>query len=189
MRSRKSTSPASPSPSPSTTTSCGKAGTWCGSCARPSIWPGPAGPARCWWTCRRTFSPPPASFTTRNGSRGWATGPWYARHPTRFSAPRNHQGCKRPVVLAGHGIHVATAWDELRWFAERISAPVVSTLLGLSALSADHPLCLGMAGMHGVAWANLAVQNADLLIASGCAWTTASPGACAILPPRPNCCT
>jgi acetolactate synthase-1/2/3 large subunit len=74
---------------------------------------------------------------------------------------------KRPVVLAGHGVHVATAWEELRRFAERISAPVVSTLLGLSALSADHPLCLGMAGMHGVAWANLAVQNADLLIALG----------------------
>jgi len=74
---------------------------------------------------------------------------------------------KRPVVLAGHGVHVARAWEELRCFAERINAPVVSTLLGLSALSADHPLCLGMAGMHGVAWANLAVQNADLLIALG----------------------
>ena len=74
---------------------------------------------------------------------------------------------KHPVVLAGHGVHVAKAWEELRRFAERISAPVVSTLLGLSALSADHPLCLGMAGMHGVAWANLAVQNADLLIALG----------------------
>jgi acetolactate synthase-1/2/3 large subunit len=74
---------------------------------------------------------------------------------------------KRPVVLAGHGVHVAMAWEELRRFAERINAPVVSTLLGLSALSADHPLCLGMAGMHGVAWANLAVQHADLLIALG----------------------
>jgi len=74
---------------------------------------------------------------------------------------------KRPVVLAGHGVHVAAAWEELRRFAERINAPVVSTLLGLSAISADHPLCLGMAGMHGVAWANLATQNADLLIALG----------------------
>ena len=74
---------------------------------------------------------------------------------------------KHPVVLAGHGVHIAKAWEELRRFAERISAPVISTLLGLSALSADHPLCLGMAGMHGVAWANLAVQNADLLIALG----------------------
>ncbi len=74
---------------------------------------------------------------------------------------------KRPVVLAGHGVHIAMAWEELRRFAERINAPVVSTLLGLSALSADHPLGLGMAGMHGVAWANLAIQNADLLIAMG----------------------
>ncbi len=74
---------------------------------------------------------------------------------------------RRPVILAGHGMHVAKAWDELRLFAERINAPVVSTLLGLSALSSDHPLCLGMAGMHGVAWANLAAQNADLLIALG----------------------
>ena len=74
---------------------------------------------------------------------------------------------KRPVVIAGHGVHVAKAWEELQRFAERINAPVVSTLLGLSAVSADHPLCLGMAGMHGVAWANLAAQNADLLIALG----------------------
>ncbi len=74
---------------------------------------------------------------------------------------------RRPVVLAGRGVHIASAWEELRRFAERINAPVVSTLLGLSALSADHPLSLGMAGMHGVAWANLATQNADLLIALG----------------------
>ena len=76
-------------------------------------------------------------------------------------------GATRPVVLAGHGVHTARAWEELRRFAERINAPVVSTLLGLSALPADHPLALGMAGMHGVAWANLAIQHADLLIALG----------------------
>ena len=73
----------------------------------------------------------------------------------------------RPVILAGHGVHVASAWEELRLFAERINAPVVSTLLGLGSISSDHPLSLGMAGMHGVAWANLAAQNADLLIALG----------------------
>jgi acetolactate synthase-1/2/3 large subunit len=76
-------------------------------------------------------------------------------------------GAMRPVVLAGHGVHIAKAWEELRHFAERINAPVVSTLLGLSTLPADHALCLGMAGMHGVAWANLAAQNSDLLIALG----------------------
>jgi acetolactate synthase-1/2/3 large subunit len=82
-------------------------------------------------------------------------------------AARVITGARKPVILAGHGIHVAMAWEELRRFAEKISAPVVSTLLGLSAISADHILSLGMAGMHGVAWANLAAQNADLLIALG----------------------
>lgn len=74
---------------------------------------------------------------------------------------------RRPVILTGHGVHVARAWEQLGCFAERIGAPVVSTLLGLSSMSSDHRLCLGMAGMHGVAWANLAAQNADLLIALG----------------------
>jgi acetolactate synthase I/II/III large subunit len=74
---------------------------------------------------------------------------------------------KRPVILAGHGVHIARAWEELRNFAEKLDAPVVSTLLGLTSMSADHPLSLGMAGMHGVAWANLAAQNSDLLIALG----------------------
>jgi acetolactate synthase-1/2/3 large subunit len=74
---------------------------------------------------------------------------------------------RRPVILAGHGVHIARAWEELRTFAEKLHAPVVSTLLGLTTMSADHPLSLGMAGMHGVAWANLAAQNSDLLIALG----------------------
>ncbi len=82
-------------------------------------------------------------------------------------AARVIREAKRPVVLAGRGILIANAAKELQGFAERINAPVVSTLLGLSAISADHPLALGMAGMHGVAWANLATQNADLLIALG----------------------
>jgi acetolactate synthase-1/2/3 large subunit len=74
---------------------------------------------------------------------------------------------QRPVLLAGQGIHIAKAWRELQTLAERIHAPVVTTLLGLSAMPADHPLVLGMAGMHGVGWANLAIQEADLLIALG----------------------
>ncbi|MFA5026938.1 MAG: biosynthetic-type acetolactate synthase large subunit [Candidatus Methylomirabilota bacterium] len=74
---------------------------------------------------------------------------------------------KRPVILAGNGVHIAQAWPELAAFAERIGAPVVTTLLGLSAIPADHPLALGMAGMHGVAWANLAIQQSDLLVALG----------------------
>ncbi|MGQ9676718.1 MAG: biosynthetic-type acetolactate synthase large subunit [Chloroflexota bacterium] len=74
---------------------------------------------------------------------------------------------ERPVIVAGHGVTGAGAWSELRRLAEHLDAPVVMTLLGLSSMPASHPLCLGMAGMHGVAWANLAVQKADVLIALG----------------------
>ncbi|MHB1004791.1 MAG: biosynthetic-type acetolactate synthase large subunit [Chloroflexota bacterium] len=74
---------------------------------------------------------------------------------------------KRPVIIAGHGINSARAWEELRLFAEKLDTPVVSTLLGISALPGDHPLNLGMAGMHGVAWANLAIQNADAMVVLG----------------------
>jgi acetolactate synthase-1/2/3 large subunit len=74
---------------------------------------------------------------------------------------------RQPVVLAGHGIAIAGAYEELRQLAESGDIPVVSTLLGIGTLPESHPLCLGMAGMHGHAWANEAVQNADLLIALG----------------------
>ncbi len=74
---------------------------------------------------------------------------------------------QQPVIIAGAGINVSGAQDELRRYAEQIDTPVITTLLGLSTLSASHPLHYGMAGMHGVAWANLAVQKADLLIVLG----------------------
>jgi acetolactate synthase-1/2/3 large subunit len=89
-------------------------------------------------------------------------------HPYQIQrAVQAIQQAKRPVIVAGNGINSARAWPELRQFAEQVDAPVVTTLLGLSALPADHSHYLGMAGMHGVAWANLAVQNADLLIVLG----------------------
>ncbi len=74
---------------------------------------------------------------------------------------------RQPVILAGHGIAIAGAYDELRQLAESGDIPVVTTLLGIGTLPQSHPLNLGMAGMHGHAWANEAVQNADLLIALG----------------------
>ncbi|HVS66458.1 MAG TPA: biosynthetic-type acetolactate synthase large subunit [Thermoanaerobaculia bacterium] len=76
-------------------------------------------------------------------------------------------GSKRPVILAGHGILMANATEELRFFAERAEIPVALTLLGKGAISEDHPLCLGMMGMHGGAEVNHAIQEADLLIALG----------------------
>ena len=74
---------------------------------------------------------------------------------------------KRPVILAGHGIIVSGAMREVRDFAERAGIPVALTLLGLGAFPASHPLNLGMMGMHGEAWVNQTIQEADLLLAFG----------------------
>jgi acetolactate synthase-1/2/3 large subunit len=74
---------------------------------------------------------------------------------------------KRPVILAGHGILLSGAMDEVRELAERTGIPVTLTLLGLGAFPASHPLNLGMMGMHGEAWVNHTIQDADLLIALG----------------------
>ncbi len=74
---------------------------------------------------------------------------------------------ERPVILAGHGIIKAEATDLLLELVERTGCPVASTLLGLGGFPASHPLSLGMMGMHGEAWVNTAIQEADLLIALG----------------------
>src|ERR1700692_1689521 len=74
---------------------------------------------------------------------------------------------KRPVILAGHGIIISGAMREVRDFAERSGIPVALTLLGLGAFPASHPLNLGMMGMHGEAWVNHMIQEADLLLAFG----------------------
>ena len=74
---------------------------------------------------------------------------------------------ERPVILAGHGVQISGAAAEVRQVAEKTSTPVASTLLGLGSLPASHPLSLGMMGMHGEAYCNLAIQNADLLLAFG----------------------
>ncbi len=77
------------------------------------------------------------------------------------------QEAKRPVILAGHGIMVSGAMNEVRELADRTGIPVTLTLLGLGAFPASHPLNLGMMGMHGEAWVNTTIQEADLLIALG----------------------
>jgi acetolactate synthase-1/2/3 large subunit len=74
---------------------------------------------------------------------------------------------ERPVVLAGHGIVKAGAADLLRQFAERANTPVATTLLGHGTIPHDHPLNLGLMGMHGEAYVNTSIQEADLLIALG----------------------
>ena len=74
---------------------------------------------------------------------------------------------ERPIILAGHGVLISRAWDELRELAEKAQIPVITTLLGIGSLPTDHVLNLGMPGMHGMAYASLAIDRSDLVIASG----------------------
>jgi acetolactate synthase-1/2/3 large subunit len=74
---------------------------------------------------------------------------------------------ERPLILAGHGIMLSGAERQVLELANMAQIPIAMTLLGLGGVPASHPLNLGMMGMHGEAWVNQAVQQADLLIALG----------------------
>lgn len=74
---------------------------------------------------------------------------------------------ERPVILAGHGVLISRAFDELRELAEKAEIPVVTTLLGISGFPEDHRLFVGFPGMHGLAYASLALDEADLIVAIG----------------------
>ena len=74
---------------------------------------------------------------------------------------------RRPVLYAGGGVILSEASPELKRLAERFQLPVTMTLMGLGAFPGDHPLSLGMLGMHGTCAANLAISSADLVIAMG----------------------
>ncbi len=74
---------------------------------------------------------------------------------------------KRPVLYVGGGIIHSAGEDELLQLAERLHFPVTPTLMGLGCFPAGHPLSLGMLGMHGTYWANMAVSESDLLLAIG----------------------
>ncbi|HKA86526.1 MAG TPA: biosynthetic-type acetolactate synthase large subunit [Haliangiales bacterium] len=74
---------------------------------------------------------------------------------------------RRPLILAGHGIVKAGGTDALVAFVDKTGVPVAQTLLGLGGFPGNHPLSLGMMGMHGEAWVNHAIQEADLLVALG----------------------
>ena len=74
---------------------------------------------------------------------------------------------ERPVVYAGGGVIISGASEELRQFAKKANLPVTTTLMGLGCFDETTPEALEMLGMHGTAYANYAVQNADLLISIG----------------------
>ncbi|HHU63260.1 MAG TPA: biosynthetic-type acetolactate synthase large subunit [Clostridiales bacterium] len=74
---------------------------------------------------------------------------------------------ERPVVFTGGGVIIANAHRELTEFAQKLKAPVVTSLMGLGAFPADHPQYLGLVGMHGSRYANYTVSNCDLIVAVG----------------------
>ena len=74
---------------------------------------------------------------------------------------------QRPVILAGHGVVLSRSFDELKEFAEKTQIPVVTTLLGISSFPEDHVLSTGFPGMHGMAYASLAIDQADLIVNFG----------------------
>ena len=71
---------------------------------------------------------------------------------------------ERPLIIGGHGIVASGAAEELKALAETTGIPVITTLLGLGGFPGNHPLNLGMLGMHGMYWSNIAVDQADLLV-------------------------
>ena len=74
---------------------------------------------------------------------------------------------ERPVILAGHGVIISKAYEELRELAEKAQIPVITTLLGISSFPTGHFLNVGMPGMHGMAYASMAIDQSDLLISLG----------------------
>jgi len=74
---------------------------------------------------------------------------------------------KKPVILAGHGVIISKAQEKLLELAEKAQIPVVTTLLGISSFPEDHILFTGFPGMHGMAYASITLDEADLIIGIG----------------------
>ena len=94
--------------------------------------------------------------------------PHLTGHPAQIKrAAKLIAEAQRPVIVAGHGVIISRAYAELKELAEKAQIPVITTLLGISGFPEDHVLSAGMPGMHGMAYANIAIDRSDLLIAIG----------------------
>jgi acetolactate synthase-1/2/3 large subunit len=94
--------------------------------------------------------------------------PTYFGHPGQIKkAAKIIAGAKKPILYIGGGIITSGAHEVLRELAERINCPVTMTMMGLGGFSGTHKLSLGMLGMHGTAYANHAIMEADVIIAVG----------------------
>jgi acetolactate synthase-1/2/3 large subunit len=89
-------------------------------------------------------------------------------HPAQIKkAAKLINEAQQPVIIAGRGVNISGAYTELKELVEKAQLPVVTTLLGISCFPESHVLSYGMIGMHGMAYANMAVDAADLIIAIG----------------------
>ncbi|MCK4331831.1 MAG: biosynthetic-type acetolactate synthase large subunit, partial [Dehalococcoidia bacterium] len=89
-------------------------------------------------------------------------------HPVQIKkAAEMINGAERPIIIAGRGVVVSKAFAELRELAEKVQIPVITTLLGIGCFPETHVLSFGMLGMHGMIYANKAVDNADVIVAIG----------------------
>ena len=77
------------------------------------------------------------------------------------------KAARKPIIIAGRGVNISGAHAQLLELAEKAQIPVITTLLGIGAIPGSHLLSVGMPGMHGVAWASMAIDEADLLIGIG----------------------
>ncbi|MGC9348619.1 MAG: biosynthetic-type acetolactate synthase large subunit, partial [Anaerolineae bacterium] len=93
---------------------------------------------------------------------------------------------ERPMILAGHGVLMSGAMDALKKFVEKTETPVGLTLLGKGGFPESHPLALGMMGMHGEAYVNKAIQEADLILAFGMRFDDRVTGKLASYAPNAN---
>ena len=89
-------------------------------------------------------------------------------HPAQIKkAAKLINEAQRPLIIAGRGVIISRAYEELKQLAEMAQIPVVTTLLGIGCFPESHILSLGMLGMHGMAYANMAIEAADVIIAIG----------------------
>ncbi|MBI4180573.1 MAG: acetolactate synthase large subunit, partial [Chloroflexi bacterium] len=87
-------------------------------------------------------------------------------HPAQIKkAAKLINEARQPAIIAGRGVAISGAYAELKELAEKAQIPVITTLLGIGCFPESHALSFGMLGMHGMAYANMAVDTADVIIA------------------------
>jgi len=99
-------------------------------------------------------------------------------------AARLLANASKPLILAGQGVIISGATNELRAFAERTGTPVITTLQGIGAFPEDHPLSIGMPGMHGWVHVNRAIQECDVLLSIGARFDDRVTGKASTFAPR-----